>query len=192
MAPKREIVVAAYEEPLDWVQGLQDPVALYIKSPSRTEYPEAPRLDNVGREAHTYAWHIIQRYESLAEQTLFLQGHPYDHMDHIHNFYVQGLEHEGDFCAVGHWWLVNALGHPLHEWDCPLEEIWQQLFTTPMPRHLTCIRGAQFIVSRDLIRARSLDFWKRVLEISVEHSAGPWALECMWMYIFDPRYHVKL
>lgn len=201
MTQHREIVVAAYEEPLEWIQDLEDRVTLYIKSPARSDYPEAMRLPNIGREAHTYAWHIVNRYENLAEETVFLQGRPFDHMsDRSHYFYLHGLEHKGDIKAMGELYMVNALGHPLHDverywrhqWDVPLGEVWARLFTTPMPKHLVCIRGAQFLVSRDLIRSRSLGFWNRVLAVSAEHHAGPWALECLWMYVFDPRFHTIL
>ena len=38
-----------------------------------------PSAENKGREAHSYLYHIIENYESLAGHVLFLQGSPFDH-----------------------------------------------------------------------------------------------------------------
>ena len=37
-------------------------------------------LPNVGRESHTIVSHIVSRYDSLADWTVFMQGDPFDHL----------------------------------------------------------------------------------------------------------------
>lgn len=77
-----QIVVARYNENLEWLKDPpfnQYPVIVYNKGPNQDFY-HAPNiqeiipLKNVGRESHTYLYHIIQNYENLADITVFLPG----------------------------------------------------------------------------------------------------------------------
>jgi len=77
-----DVVVARYNEPLDWLND--DPfnkynVIVYNKSNNENFYKsdkikEVINLPNVGREMHTYLYHIINNYDNLAETTVFLPG----------------------------------------------------------------------------------------------------------------------
>jgi hypothetical protein len=84
----REIVVARYNENIDWLSEL--PVSwqiiVYNKGaanisqhildlPNITVIP----LENVGREAGTYIYHMMTQYNSLADITIFTQANPFDH-----------------------------------------------------------------------------------------------------------------
>ena len=75
MVNKIDIVIARYNENLDWLKdipkniniivynkGLEDITCPYIK------------LENIGRESHTYLYHIITNYDNLADITIFCQG----------------------------------------------------------------------------------------------------------------------
>lgn len=78
---KVEIVIAAYNENLEWTRMYHNIVTAYVKCekevsnlaknmPSMTVIP----LPNLGRETHTYLYHIVNRYDSLADLTVFTQG----------------------------------------------------------------------------------------------------------------------
>jgi hypothetical protein len=76
-----DIVIAHYNENLEWLAPFSDLVSLYSKGqpPSSPFVPrEAKNLPNWGRESHTYLHHIVHNYESLADVTLFLQGNIHD------------------------------------------------------------------------------------------------------------------
>jgi len=76
------IVVSRYNEKLDWLK--EEPynkysVIIYNKGPNNDFYkPEklikVVDIKNVGREGHTYLYHIIQNYEKLNNITIFLPG----------------------------------------------------------------------------------------------------------------------
>ncbi len=77
-----EAVVARYAEDLSFLPDLAAnlsrgnsggaaTVTVYNKGP---RLPGAIRLRNVGREVHTYLHHILTRYDTLAEVTVFLPG----------------------------------------------------------------------------------------------------------------------
>lgn len=76
-----ELVIARYTEDLNWLRKrpVNLTVTIYDKSPDASGGEASISLPNVGREAHTYLHHLVSRYDSLAEWTVFCQGKPFDH-----------------------------------------------------------------------------------------------------------------
>jgi hypothetical protein len=75
------IVVARYAEDVSWTQAYSDIVTVYNKG-STSNHPgliDAIRLENVGREGHTYLHNIIENYDHLPEQIIFTQADPFIH-----------------------------------------------------------------------------------------------------------------
>jgi len=72
---KTELVIARYNEDLSWLKKLPKSIkiTIYNKGNDDIEYPFI-KLPNVGRESHTYLYHIIENYDKLADQTIFCQG----------------------------------------------------------------------------------------------------------------------
>ena len=79
---KTEIVVARYNENLDWLKKIKKSkdikITVYNKGKDDIDVPFIP-LPNIGRESHTYLYHIINNYDNLADQTIFCQGDPIFH-----------------------------------------------------------------------------------------------------------------
>jgi hypothetical protein len=84
----REIVVARYKEDISWLLQVSPLwlITVYNKGPSNI--PEAVtsagnitiiELENKGREAETYAQHMLKRYHTIADLTIYIQGDPFDH-----------------------------------------------------------------------------------------------------------------
>lgn len=76
-----EAVVSAYREDLSWLRQLPLPVTsnnttIYSKHPDTAVFDgkQSIALPNVGRCDHTYLYHIVQRYDSLPDITLFMTG----------------------------------------------------------------------------------------------------------------------
>lgn len=70
-----EIVLARFDEPIEWAEEYQQQakITVYDKNPNGT-LPGSIYLPNVGRESHSYLHHIVTRYDSLAEWTVFSQA----------------------------------------------------------------------------------------------------------------------
>ena len=77
-----EIVVSRYNETLEWLNEEpfnRYPVVIYNKGPN-DDFIKSNRikkiipLDNIGRESHTYLYHIINNYDNLSDITNFLPG----------------------------------------------------------------------------------------------------------------------
>ena len=75
------IVVARYEEDVQWTEAYSDICTLYNKGSSKPNaaLPFVIRLENTGREGHTYLYHIISNYESLSANLVFTQADPFPH-----------------------------------------------------------------------------------------------------------------
>jgi hypothetical protein len=72
---KTEIVVARYNEDLSWLKKIPKSIKIivYNKGLDNIDFPSI-KLPNIGRESHTYLYHIIQNYNNLSDQTIFCQG----------------------------------------------------------------------------------------------------------------------
>lgn len=69
---KIEIVVARYNEDISWTKPFETITTIYNKG--EDNIPNSINLKNVGRESHTYLYHIVNNYDSLADITVFFQG----------------------------------------------------------------------------------------------------------------------
>lgn len=77
---KVDLVVARYNEDVNWLKKVPKNIniILYNKGNDDIEFKYI-KLDNIGRESHTYLYHIINNYDKLANKTIFTQGDPFSH-----------------------------------------------------------------------------------------------------------------
>lgn len=84
-----EIVLAVYGDDLQWCEMYAAITTVYQKkdhgTTSSRNFHEV-NLPNVGRETHTYLYHIVNNYDRLAEVTVFGQGNPPLNGYHGHMF----------------------------------------------------------------------------------------------------------
>ncbi len=77
-----EVVIARYNEDLSWIAELlpNEKITVYNKGKDNLNLPSSykiVKLPNIGRESHTYLYHIVNNYNQLADRVLFLQGDPF-------------------------------------------------------------------------------------------------------------------
>ena len=153
-----EIVVAKYNEDTSWTENLKYKSIIYNKNKNDVDLFEH-NLPNVGREGHTFFYHIVENYDNLSEYTAFLQGNPFDHdrdfLNKINNF-----NFKTEFLEIGN----------LHELTMMYDGINQQVesyskgigFEIMYPIYM--IPGGQYIISRRLIRKKPKEFYKKILD----------------------------
>ncbi|MVM35138.1 DUF3431 domain-containing protein [Spirosoma sp. HMF4905] len=196
-----ELVVAHYTENLNWLRnvpaGLQK--TIYSKGPDHSLEHTVIPLPNVGREAHTYLHHIVNRYDSLAEWTIFCQGKPFDHAYNfkktLRDIVADPLTlEEKQFHWLGH--LIDTdddQGHRLFQpWSknedgrgLDLRGFHYALFDTGGPLTYTFVLGAQFVIHRNLLRQKPVSFYKRALDVSVSFPDAAHCFERSWDRVFD-------
>jgi hypothetical protein len=74
-----DLVISYYKEELGWLEKYKDVrfnnIYLYNKGPLETNTPYIEiKLENIGRCDHTYLYHIIDKYDELADVTIFTTG----------------------------------------------------------------------------------------------------------------------
>jgi hypothetical protein len=77
-----DLVISYYKEELGWLEKYKDvkfnKIYLYNKGPNSPPETDTPyieiKLENIGRCDHTYLYHIISKYDELADVTIFTTG----------------------------------------------------------------------------------------------------------------------
>lgn len=78
---KAEIVITRFDEPLDWIRGIEHIATIYNKGAPYESEAITLQTPNYGCGLETMLRHIIKRYDSLAEVTFFSQGRFADRSD---------------------------------------------------------------------------------------------------------------
>ena len=206
---KFQIVVARYNEDIRWLLPYKQITTIYNKGVYNDIINkfETITLKNVGRESHTYLYHIINNYDNLADKTIFFQGKIDDHkildiedyfgeddfigkFDNIHiNKLTNKIEHFGKYknqylnggmkiCNYTPYiWLKNVLGIELDQNLTFFKVVW----------------GANFAISRSLIQSKPKIFYENILRY-IENDSNPEEghfLERSWYLIFNNNYIPK-
>ena len=67
-----EVVIARHDEDIGWAAPFAPLITVYDKS--KVPLPNSVVLRNIGREQHSYFKHIVDRYDDLADHTVFFHG----------------------------------------------------------------------------------------------------------------------
>lgn len=197
-----DLVVARYRESVAWLRKVPRAVrvSIYDKgkelSPASVPRAEIAALPNLGREAHTYLTHIVNNFHGLAPLTVFCQGKPFDHVPEFHRVLralAAGATVPGGFRWLG--FIVDTddpRGRRLFvPWsknkdrrELALDRFHIELFGTPCPARVRFYPGANFIVSRERIRSRPADFYRRALRLAETFPDAAHCFERVWDEIF--------
>ncbi len=183
-----EICSSHFDENLEWLRNSEFPVTV-VHHEGGKEFPKFKDtfvIPNEGYEASAYLEFIIQRYYTLPEFTAFIHGHEHaEHQRvpcmlqairtvnkdkysfiHLNNSFIYKQTRDGDkFIDI---------------------DKFSQYFEIPLIVHTSI--GAQFIVHRDRIRSRSLDFYKK-LRKDINTKKDAVSLEFTWHIIFNSHGH---
>ena len=184
-----EFVIAQYNENLDWLAPIANHTHVYhkgkdVQPPVSPTFNAWDKLPNVGRESHTYLYHIINNYETLPEITVFLQGDGREltwnlcfsnPMDYVYNLkknivckVQQRLSNWGRINHYGKWLEMLNTGE-IRRANLTLGEFFVDLFGfQPPPDFPSCPRGC-FAATRDMIRRHPIDFYRKAISFVADH-----------------------
>lgn len=210
----KHLIIARYNENVEWINMFINDnftVYLYNKGPDNIDENIInnqnviyEKLPNVGRESHTYLYHIIKYREHIADYNIFSQANPFDHLikkqiTTPEYFYNKVKEHiktniNTDFFAFGAknytWWV--GLGGKRND---ILIHLHNKLFTNEFNNEYKFNNGGIFAVKKDAILNRSTDFYNTIINTSLNHHINPpegFVLERMWVLLFDKNYIAKI
>ena len=195
-----EVVVCRYGEDLAWTRNLPRGIRLtiYDKSPEdQTLWPGSHPLANHSRDDFAWLHHLVERYDDLAELTVFAQGRPFDHAPDLHRIirgYAQGEQDmRPDFAWLGFLWETDdARGRPSFvTWsknperrELNLEGFFQTLWGESAPEKVRYVGGSQFALSRSAALRRSKEFYQKARDVSRTFPDAAHAFERTWDRIF--------
>jgi hypothetical protein len=209
-----QFVIARYKEPTDWLRKGSSAVNVYNKS-GVDEFGMIS-LPNVGREAHTYIYHIVQNYDTLSDVTIFLQAKIADHgytedLGHI----VSQLGSSARSCGFSRNFQTTKKGDTVHsdpDFNLRMSDVlirdygispssvgkiefseWFTQFIDPVyPDPMTWYGNALFAVSRERIHSRPKKFYEELLTQLSNENAPIEAhfLERSWFYVFRCSYRL--
>jgi hypothetical protein len=215
-----EIVIANYEEDLKWVDeipvSLYDKLTIYNKGKPKDYSGLVEKgavihnLANVGREAHTYLYHVIINYNNLPEVILFLPGSTmtFDQKKTQYDIILKELETTKESVIVGFKdpeYLQKELDtFVLDEYEITSEENKRDHPGTKLEpasirpfgnwvkarfpgKSLTCMsyRGV-LAVSRKDIYKKPLEYYKKLLEeLQFKNSEVVHYFERAWPLVFS-------
>ena len=213
-----ELVVAHHNEDLSWLEAYADHCHIYHKGDSTNKtknvFKQWEPLPNVGREGHTYLYHIINNYYCLADVTLFTQGDiqlhvtqgdaSFDFTSYLkkgrdRGFFTNRQQQHDDWGKM-HWegkWLEMVERGEVRKANLTMGEFWKTIFGLPHPKRCMVSYGAVFAASRSRIISRPKSFYENILSFINDHpnpEEGHY-IERLWPFIlakYVPRKRIRL
>jgi len=207
---KFQIVIARYNEDINWLLPYKDITIIYNKGnyiPSLNKF-QTIYLENVGRESHTYMYHIVNNYDNLADKTLFFQGNISDHKMLDIEDYFKKDDFIGKFNELNINDLLKNINHygkykkdyingnmkkcnlTPYDWINKVIGINMDNITK---QSLNVVWGANFSLSKKLILSKPKEFYQNILRYIDYHQnleEGHY-LERTWYIIFNYPYISK-
>jgi hypothetical protein len=213
---KVSVVIARFNEDLSWLsifdkiaEEMNCKIELYIynKGIDNLDLP-CEKIDNLGREAYTYLYHILNRMKNPqdiknTEYTLFLQGRIDDHCidlkSFIKNKISDAMTHSTKLSltsAASHNYLHYS-AHPnfrIFDWkgqttraEVALGPWFENNLKIKFPDQPLWWSGALFCINDILILNRKVTFYEQLLlQVSTLNPEVAHYLERSWLYVFLP------
>jgi len=195
------LVVARYNEDIEWVKDFHTKY-LYNKGNIDTISDVLKQytinLPNVGRESHTYLYHIIHNYDVLDDITIFTQGTYNDHCemsvdkfrDVFSNIDAYSKNYIDSSCWGGYRRYYNF---KIKYWTAEVKNEdkeygpwFESVFNQPFNDSTIVYRGGIFSVSKSTILKRPKSFYEMLLK-EVEYDNNPIEghfMERSWLEVF--------
>ena len=112
---KWDIVIARYREDISWIRKPEFDCFnkfVYNKGPPDDfgDDTKVFNIPNVGRECHTFLYHIVENYDSIADLTVFVPGSCMDELKVTSTKMLLSRVHEsGDTVLPGKWYSPDVV-----------------------------------------------------------------------------------
>ena len=204
----KRLIIARYNENLEWLKKYRDfKITVYNKGEnlSCNKFFNIINLENIGRESHTWLYHIVNNYHHLNEINIFLQGkiddlncmayeNPNDYLKKInkYGFSVSRYGLLGPF----HWdWNVRINKDIRYKKQWEKNEIsrskigfrnFAKNLFPEIPLFVATSYSGCFAVKKEIIQQNTLLFYQQLLDVLSQNKnpiEGHY-MERLWCYIF--------
>ena len=202
------LIIARYNEDLKWLEKYKDfKIVIYNKGKvlKNNSNFQIINIENVGRESHTWLYHIVQNYKKLDNINIFLQGKiddlgcmaysdPHEYLRNI-NKYGFSVSRFG-LLGPSHWkWNIGIendkryknqwLNNEITKSNLGFRNFAIKMFPK-IPLFVSTSYGGCFAVKKEKILQYDVCFYKKLLNI-LKKSKNPIEghyMERLWCYIF--------
>ena len=197
---KRELVIAAYDKNYNWTCLLDSSVkkTIYLKgNVKRKPFQKLNEIliePNIGRDVHTFFYHIVSNYDNLSDYTFFSQDHPFDHVANYTEIINGNVTCWNKFSKQykNGCWFFNTYTNILErdETGCPhhcgldIKSVYEHLFTDECPKKVKFVPSGHFCVSKECVLQNEKEFYKKILLLLETYEIMPWIIERLEPYIF--------
>jgi hypothetical protein len=194
-----EILVNRYNEDISWIEPYLKHTTIYNKGNDDLTYP-CINLPNIGRESHTWIYHMYTNYDTLPNYLICLQGDPNPHffgkttkfLDKFINKETRNeIEVEDiDYIPLTDWYVTESIIDGVS----PIRGIYDfyiKLFDK-MPDFETYeyANSGQFCVSKKRIKKYPKSFYEKYLELVLNSNNNDFynfahTVERFWTLMFS-------
>jgi len=187
----KTLIVSRFRENLDWITEIHhafNEIIVYNKGGSFKSPDEVSLivpLTNVGREGHTYAYHIVRNYSRLRGLLVFCQGNPAPHFDYRKK--LVNLQETETYQPLSSRYMKKCCenGAPEHR-NIPLNRVTMELLGHKFrPRGIWA--NGIFAVGASVVKARPVSLYSKIekmLESSMDPIEG-YCIERLWDEILN-------
>lgn len=203
------IVLARYNENVNWVNDCSDLFDnIYLFNKGNNIDVNNPKikyslLPNIGREAHTYLYFIVNHYEEILDNQeqvyIFSQADPNNGL-HAFKQKIEHVKNAGEFDfpismtdvagvekTQPH---LGSIDDPVHPTGVPFAQYFNHLFYSrkPFDEHKVYYNALWATKGRDIVR-RKREFYQYCLNMfMINNPIESYIFERLWQYIFTPSY----
>ena len=202
------LIIARYDEDVRWVKDFKNfNTIIYNKGKklAANKNLKIVNLKNVGRESHTWLYHIVTEYNNLDDNSIFLQGriddlgcmaysNPSEYLKKLDKYgfhasrlglltplhwkYNVGIETNLKYASD---WQNNKIGKS----DLGFRKFAKTIFPK-IPKFIATSYGGCFSVKKEIIKKYDVSFYRNLLQVLSEHPnpiEGHY-MERLWCYMF--------
>jgi hypothetical protein len=204
-----DLVISHYNENLDWINYIDSKFKIYVYSKTlatneliNNKIYIVNQPLNKGNEASAYLQYIIDNYENLSENIVFVHGHEksWHHMDSIINI-INSLQIT-DYANLNKYGTQSIFENAVQSsWLNTVDDFMDSaniaFENPPFILSLDYNSCAQFIVSRKNILSRSKEFYIRGLKYIIEthksnkHNGGVFEYYWRWIFLHNDAISLK-
>ena len=212
---RKSLIISRFNENISWLEEIKGfKIIIYNKGKnlSNKKFKKIINLNNVGRESHTWLYHIVENYTDLDDVNIFMQGRiddlgcmaykdPHDYLKVINKTGFSASRY--GLLGPLHWgWNVGLEKNKKYkqQWNSGkisrskigFRNFAKELFPK-IPIFVPTSYGGCFAIKKELIRKYDKDFYLNLLEI-LSKSKNPVEghyMERLWCYMFTKRKFLK-
>ena len=164
---KKTIVVAKYKEDLSWIEKYDNVVVI----------EKEVDMPNVGREPASYILYILEHYEELEGEYIFLQGDPYEHNHKLDDEIKAPMKEP--FVWLSADWRTNIVcdmdGQPHDLID--INEFLKLIGVPYNKNHIVFNGCCQFKITAEQIKKYPLEFYDNLFAVLTNGNRFEYAFE---------------